>query len=50
MKYAKELMDQNNKVAAVADMAGYNSPQVFRRAWKRCYGGTPSENITCINR
>ncbi|WMJ86557.1 helix-turn-helix transcriptional regulator [Anaerocolumna sp. MB42-C2] len=50
MKYAKELMDQNNKVADVADMAGYNSPQVFRRAWKRYYGGTPSENITCLNR
>ena len=45
MKYAKELMDQNNKVADVADMAGYNSPQVFRRAWKRYYGGRPSENI-----
>lgn len=45
MKFAKELMDQNKKVTEVAEMVGYNSPQVFRRAWKRYYGGTPSDNV-----
>ena len=45
MKYAKDLMDQNKRVTEVAEMVGYNSPQVFRRAWKRYYGGTPSDNL-----
>jgi AraC-like DNA-binding protein len=45
MKYAKELIDQNKRVTEVAEMVGYNSPQVFRRAWKRYYGGTPSDNF-----
>lgn len=44
MRYAKELIDQNKRIVEVADLVGYNSPQVFRRAWKRYYGGTPSEN------
>lgn len=43
MIYAKELIDQNKKITEVAEMVGYNSPQVFRRAWKRYYGGTPSD-------
>lgn len=43
MKQAKVLMDQNKKVAEVAVLVGYNSPQVFRRAWKRYYDSTPSE-------
>lgn len=47
MKYARELIDQNKKITEVADLAGYNSPQVFRRAWKRYYGGTPSDNTRC---
>ena len=46
MKRAKELLDQNKKITEVALLVGYNSPQVFRRAWKRYYGGTPSDNAT----
>lgn len=38
MEKAKELMDQKKKVADIAMQVGYNSPQVFRRAWKRYYG------------
>jgi AraC-like DNA-binding protein len=45
MRHAKELMEQNKRVTEVAELVGYNSPQVFRRAWKRYYGGTPSDNI-----
>ncbi|MGB8452518.1 MAG: AraC family transcriptional regulator [Anaerocolumna sp.] len=45
LKHAKELMDQNKRVTEVADLVGYNSPQVFRRAWKRYYGGTPTDNL-----
>lgn len=45
MKHAKELLDQGKKVLETSEMVGYNSPQVFRRAWKRYYGGTPSEIV-----
>jgi AraC-like DNA-binding protein len=45
LKCAKDLIDQNKKVTEVAEMVGYNSPQVFRRAWKRYFGGTPSDNL-----
>ncbi len=41
MEKAKELMEQKKKTSEIADMVGYNSPQVFRRAWKRYYGDTP---------
>lgn len=44
MKKAKELIDQGKKVKEVAELVGYNSPQVFRRAWKRYYDHVPSEN------
>lgn len=44
MKRAKELIDQNLRITEVALLVGYNSPQVFRRAWKRYYGGAPSDN------
>lgn len=45
MVHAKELIEQNKSITEVANLVGYNSPQVFRRAWKRYYGGTPSENM-----
>lgn len=38
MTRARELTGQNRKVKEIAQMVGYNSPQVFRRAWKRYYG------------
>ncbi len=38
MTHAKELLDQGCKVSEVIRQTGYNSPQVFRRAWKRYYG------------
>lgn len=41
MERAKELMEQKKKVSEIAVLVGYNSPQVFRRAWKRYYGDTP---------
>lgn len=44
MQHAKEYLEQGRKVSEVAELVGYNSPQVFRRAWKRYYGNTPSEN------
>lgn len=44
MQHAKELLEQGKKVSEAAELVGYNSPQVFRRAWKRYYGNTPSEN------
>ena len=44
MEKAKEWMDQGRKVKEVAELTGYNSPQVFRRAWKRYYDHAPSEN------
>lgn len=44
MNKAKELLDQGKRVREAAELVGYNSPQVFRRAWKRYFGGTPSEN------
>ena len=43
MEKAKEWMDQGKKVKEVAELTGYNSPQVFRRAWKRYYDQAPSE-------
>ena len=37
MKRARELLDEGQKVMDVVPQVGYNSPQVFRRAWKRYY-------------
>ena len=37
MNRAKELLDQGYKVMEVVEQVGYNSPQVFRRAWKRYF-------------
>lgn len=45
MERAKEMLNQKMFVNDVAEKVGYNSPQVFRRAWKRYYGTTPSETI-----
>lgn len=44
IKKAKEWIDQGKKIKEVAELVGYNSPQVFRRAWKRYYNHVPSEN------
>ena len=35
MVEAKRLLDEGRKVSEVVVLTGYNSPQVFRRAWKR---------------
>lgn len=49
MQHAKELLEQGKKVSEAAELVGYNSPQVFRRAWKRYYGNTPSESTRYNN-
>ena len=41
---AKKLLKAGEKVSDVAAKVGYNSPQVFRRAYKRYYGCIPSED------
>lgn len=46
MEKARILLEEGKTVKAVSEMVGYNTPQVFRRAWKRCYSGLPSENLT----
>lgn len=43
LNQAKILLNEGILVNEVAERVGYNSPQVFRRAWKRCYGTTPTE-------
>ena len=45
LKRAKELIEQGFTINEIAQMAGYNSPQVFRRAYKRNYGGTPTNDM-----
>ena len=35
MNRARELLEEGYKVTEVVQLVGYNSPQVFRRAWKR---------------
>ena len=37
------LKEGNLSVARIAEAVGYNSPQSFRRAYKRVYGTTPTE-------
>lgn len=45
MQKAKELMDSGDyTVSKTAETVGYNSPQTFRRAYKRVYGCTPREH------
>ena len=43
LEQAKILLGNGVLVNEVAQQVGYNSPQVFRRAWKRHYGTTPTE-------
>ena len=38
MNRAKELLEQGCKASDVVRQVGYNSPQVYRRAWKRYFG------------
>ena len=43
MEKALQLIkDEEYLINEVAEMVGYNSPQVFRRAYKRYYGVTPT--------
>ena len=46
MEKARILLEEGKTVKAVSEMVGYNTPQVFRRAWKRYYSGLLSENLT----
>lgn len=43
MKQAKIFLDEGKTVAETSELVGYNTPQVFRRAWKRYYGNLPSD-------
>lgn len=45
MENAKILIQEGTTIAEASSLVGYNSPQVFRRAWKRYYSGLPSENL-----
>lgn len=40
---ARLLEDGNMSIAQIAERVGYNSPQSFRRAYKRVFGTTPRE-------
>ncbi|HPJ01325.1 MAG TPA: AraC family transcriptional regulator [Candidatus Limiplasma sp.] len=42
MERAFELIRNGFKINEVAQMSGYNSPQVFRRAYRRHYGTAPT--------
>ncbi len=42
MQKAHELIENGFRINEIAPMAGYNSPQVFRRAYRRHYGVTPT--------
>lgn len=43
MKKAREYIKKEEfLINEIAEMVGYNSPQVFRRAYKRYYGSTPT--------
>ena len=41
---AYELIQNGFKINEVAQMSGYNSPQVFRRAYRRHYGVAPTRS------
>lgn len=43
MEKAQELLNQNLRISSIAERIGYNSPQVFRRVYKRYYGMSPSD-------
>jgi AraC-like DNA-binding protein len=44
MQRAHELIENGFKITEIAQMAGYNSPQVFRRAYRRHYGVAPGNS------
>lgn len=46
LKKAHDLIERGFKINEVAQMSGYNSSQVFRRAYKRNYGITPTGDTT----
>jgi AraC-like DNA-binding protein len=46
MQKAYELIRNGFKINEIAIMAGYNSPQVFRRAYRRHFGVAPSNSDT----
>lgn len=48
LKKGHELIMKGFKINEVYQMSGYNSPQVFRRAYKRKYGVTPTEDVNKI--
>mgnify|MGYP001810118411 CR=1 FL=1 len=44
MEKSRQLMAENSlSLATIAEKVGYNSPQVFRRVYKRQFGKSPSE-------
>lgn len=44
IRKAEELIDTGgHSLGEIAGMVGYNSPQVFRRAYKRLHRETPSQ-------
>lgn len=43
MQRANQLLRERRAIKDVAIEVGYNSPQVFRRAYKRLYGVSPSD-------
>ncbi len=44
LEHARDLMHRGFKVNEAAQLSGYNSPQVFRRAYKRVVGHAPSDS------
>lgn len=45
MERANQLLKQKRPIKDIALEVGYNSPQVFRRAYKRLYGVSPSDRV-----
>ncbi len=46
LKRAQELIEHGFRINEIAQMVGYNSPQVFRRAYKRHFGFAPSGDLS----
>lgn len=46
LKRALELIRQGFAINEIAQMSGYNSSQVFRRAYKRNYGNAPTGDLS----
>lgn len=47
---ARELLESGMRVADAGAAVGYNSSQVFRRAYKRYYGCIPSEHLETLSK